>query len=188
MPDIDIDVSDRSVLLGHVRHVPASMYRNEKFARHPSGVYFQSMPVDPSTGFAAIPYDVAGDCWWKIDVLNNSIYAAVKSRQELVELNAREPNWELLMDADFSDKLPHLGGHHDIVMRIMPTSRYDLAVVLALIRPGKRYLLNASREEIEANVWTPDKNGYTFKKSHSIAYAHSIAVAMNIRELSDLSG
>ncbi len=56
----------------------------------------------------------------------------------------------------------------------------DLALCLALIRPGKRHLVGRPRAEIEADIWTPDTEGYQFKRSHAFAYALSLAVQMNL--------
>ena len=53
--------------------------------------------------------------------------------------------------------------------------------MLAIIRPAKRYLLNADWETITKEVWTkPNDGSYFFKKSHAVAYAQAIVVQMNI--------
>jgi len=57
----------------------------------------------------------------------------------------------------------------------------QLAAVLAVIRPAKRYLIGKDWSEIEAEVWQkPDGDEYYFKKAHAIAYAHVIVVQMNL--------
>jgi hypothetical protein len=49
---------------------------------------------------------------------------------------------------------------------------------LAVIRPSKRHLANKSWLEIAKNVWDRDEDGYVFRKSHAVAYAHLVAVNM----------
>jgi hypothetical protein len=54
-------------------------------------------------------------------------------------------------------------------------------MVLAIIRPAKRYLLGKSWETIKNEVWVkPTDRSYFFKKAHAIAYAHAIIVQMNL--------
>jgi hypothetical protein len=54
-------------------------------------------------------------------------------------------------------------------------------MILALIRPGKRYLVGKSWEEIKADVWIkPQNDTYFFKKSHSYSYAVAIIVQLNL--------
>jgi hypothetical protein len=54
-----------------------------------------------------------------------------------------------------------------------------MAMFLALIRPGKRHLVGRTWQEISKTVWNATDE-YTFKKSHSVAYAHLVAVHMNL--------
>ena len=53
---------------------------------------------------------------------------------------------------------------------------------LALIRPGKKHLIGKSWKDISQSVWDKDATGYTFKKSHAIAYAHLVVVHINLLE------
>ena len=55
-----------------------------------------------------------------------------------------------------------------------------LAMFLAIIRPGKKHLIGNTWAEIAKTVWDKAEDGYTFKKSHSIAYAHLVVVHMNL--------
>ena len=62
-----------------------------------------------------------------------------------------------------------------------PKTIEQLAMVLAIIRPAKRYLLKQNWQEIESNVWNkPTDGSYYFKKAHAVAYAHAIVVQMNL--------
>jgi hypothetical protein len=60
----------------------------------------------------------------------------------------------------------------------------ELACVLALIRPGKRYLVRKCEQSgfaaIQPEIWQPDEKGYTFKKSHSISLAWTIVIQLNL--------
>jgi hypothetical protein len=180
--DIDIDFHDRTKALGALPHIPALMVNNGVAQRHNTGIYFQNIPKDPLTNLASIPYKEAEDMgYFKIDFINNSVYEGVKDAEHLQQLVDTEPEWSLLADAEFVSLLVHIHGHFDIVNTIKPKSVDDLAVVLALIRPGKRHLLNESRATIDAEIWNPPTDGsYFFKKSHSYAYAVSIVMQMNL--------
>jgi DNA polymerase III alpha subunit len=96
-------------------------------------------------------------------------------------LSTTEPIWELLGDFGFVSMLAHVHDHFDIVKSIAPKSVIDLAIVLALIRPGKRHLVGESREVIDKEIWNQPKDGsYFFKKSHAVAFAVSIIIQMNL--------
>ena len=57
----------------------------------------------------------------------------------------------------------------------------QLAAVLAIIRPAKRYLLNSDWKDIMSQVWTkPVDDSYYFKKSHATSYAMAVVVHMNL--------
>jgi hypothetical protein len=93
----------------------------------------------------------------------------------------REPIWELLEYPEFTDKLFHVNGHSDIMKKLKPQSVEELACALAIIRPGKRYLLDCDWETIHREVWSkPNNNEYYFKKSHGFAYAIAVIVHMNL--------
>lgn len=179
--DIDIDFADRMLALDGLTHVAASMDGHTgQRQRHPSGVYFQNVPVDPFTGLCSFDYESAADLGYvKIDFLNNSIYEGVRDMNHLDELMA-DPVWEMLEHKDIVDNLAHIKGHFGIVCQIRPQSVEDLAVVLALMRPGKKHLIGRPRDEIDAQIWKKDGDGYAFKRSHAIAYALSIVVQMNL--------
>ena len=69
----------------------------------------------------------------------------------------------------------------NIVQKLKPKSIEQLAAVLAIIRPAKRYLLDKTWTEIIEEVWIkPTDGSYFFKKSHAVAYAQAIVVQMNL--------
>tara|TARA_A100001388_G_C28747314_1_gene490214 strand:+ start:607 stop:1206 length:600 start_codon:yes stop_codon:yes gene_type:complete len=182
MPDVDIDFFDRDGVLKLFKHTPATIIKEDKTDKHKTGVYFHSVPQHPVTGHSSLDYKVAEDRgYFKIDMLNVNIYKHVASEQELVELMIKEPDWDMLEDKKIVDELFHLNGHFDIVSKLKPKTIEQLASVLAIIRPAKRYLLKQNWDDIKTNVWRkPTDGSYFFKKSHAIAYAHAIVVQMNL--------
>jgi DNA polymerase III alpha subunit len=62
-----------------------------------------------------------------------------------------------------------------------PTNIEQLAAVLAMIRPAKRYLIGKDWTTVMDEVWAkPNNNDYFFKKAHAVAYAAAIVVQMNL--------
>jgi DNA polymerase III alpha subunit len=182
MPDIDIDFVDREQALKLFRHSVASRIDNGELVKHNTGVYLHEVPVDPITNLCAVPYDQAEDAeFFKIDFLNVGMYTGVKNEEHLIQLMNQEPLWDLLLDDQFVDLLFHLNGHGAILRKTCPTSVEQLAAVLAMIRPAKRYLIGKDWQTIMTEVWKrPETEEYYFKKSHATAYAVAIVVQMNL--------
>ena len=180
--DVDIDMANRDDLLKLVKHTPASIFSNNEFSKHNTGVYIQNIPFDPVEGYSTIDHkDAEEQGWFKLDVLNNSIYKDVKDNAHLDKLLNTEPMWELFQHEEIVEKLFHINNHWDIVKQHPPTSIDQLAMILAMIRPGKRYLVGKSWQEIEQDVWVkPNDDTYFFKKSHSYGYALAIIVQLNL--------
>jgi DNA polymerase III alpha subunit len=184
MFDVDIDFANRDAALQNLHCVAAALTnKHGATSRHPSGVYFQDVPVNPLNQLCAFDYEEAEDRgYFKVDFLNQSVYQAVRDEEHLDELLARTPPWELLDEAGMVEQLPHIHKHFDVVQAIRPKSIIDLAVVLALIRPGKRQLLGRPRAEIDRLIWNTSgiEEGYQFKKAHALSYAALIVVQMNL--------
>jgi hypothetical protein len=182
MPDIDIDFVDRDQALKLFKHIGASRVDNNKLVKHNTGVYFHEVPVNAPSKLCAIPYEQAEEQgYFKIDFLNVGIYKGVKNEEHLVQLMSQEPLWDLLLQDEFVNLLFHLNGHGDIIRKTLPTSVEQLAAVLAMIRPAKRYLIGKDWTTIMNEVWTkPETGDYYFKKSHATAYAVAIMVQMNL--------
>ena len=179
--DVDIDFADRHKALAALGAVPAMIARDGKKVAHPSGVYLQNAPVDPFTKLCSLDYKDADQLgYFKIDFLNQSVYSEVRDEAHLGELLNSEPEWELLEEEFFVNQLPHVHGHFSIVETIKPKSIDDLAVILALIRPGKRHLIGRDRSEIDREVWVQDSDSYTFKRAHAISYSALVVVKMNL--------
>lgn len=182
--DIDIDVADREQALSVLTHTAASIIRDNKIAKHNTGVYFTDIPVDPFTGRASIDYETAEERGYiKVDILNVGLYQQVNSEQQLHELMSRDPAWDRLYDSDFCSQLIHIGAHYNTLIQ-MPeavNSIPRLAMFLAVIRPAKRHLIGLPWNQVAETVWErPTDNSYYFKRSHSVSYAHLIVVHMNL--------
>jgi hypothetical protein len=180
--DIDIDLFDRDNILSLIRHIPASIEKRGVYTKHNSGVYVSKIPYDPVTNLASIEYKEAEERgYFKLDFLNNSLYEGVRDEKHLVSLMEQEPVWELFQHEEVVQNLAHVANHIDVLKILKPESIEQLAEVLAIIRPAKRYLLNETRERIESEVWVkPSDDSYYFKKAHAIAYAVSIVVQINL--------
>ena len=89
--------------------------------------------------------------------------------------------WELFEHKEIVEQLFHISNHFDIIQKHPPTSIEQLAMILAMIRPGKRHLVGKSWKVVEDNVWIKPNDGtYFFKKSHSYGYALAIIVQLNL--------
>lgn len=182
MPDIDIDFLNRNNVLDIIKHIPASL---EDGRKHNTGVYCQPIPINPLTGQSSIDYKTAEDRgYFKIDFLNVSAYEGVRDEGHLIKLLNTEPVWELLGEKTVCDQLFHVNGYHTLLAELKPASIEELAMVLALIRPGKKHLIPICKEQgfeaIKNDIWAKTDDVYFFKKSHSISYASVIVVQMNL--------
>lgn len=182
MPDVDIDFYDRTKILDIIKHVPASIIDNQNTKKHNTGVYCHEIPINPLTGFASIDYKEAENRgYFKIDFLNVSVYQKIKNEDHLKKLMEIEPLWDLLEHEEFTNLLFHLNGHGNILKIMKPQSILQLAAVLAMIRPAKRYLVGKPWDQVLKEVWINPKNDeYFFKKSHAISYAFVVVVQMNL--------
>jgi hypothetical protein len=177
--DIDIDFGDRTAVLSIIQHVPASLDGSK---RHNTGIYCHAVPVNPLTGTASIDYRTAESRgYFKIDFLNVGIYKDIENNQHLEELMNAEPLWELLEQDDFVDLIFHINGHGNLLRQTKPKNIEQLAAVLAMIRPAKRYLIGQDWNTILKEIWVkPVNDDYYFKKSHGLSYAMAVMIHMNL--------
>jgi DNA polymerase III alpha subunit len=180
--DVDIDFADRKRALALLEHIPASIIRNNKLEKHNTGVYFHAVPIDPISSQASLHYETAEQqgCY-KIDLLNVGIYEMIKDEHHLLSLMNQDINWQIFQYPEFNSQLIHLGNHADLVASLKPQSISDIAMILALIRPGKKHLIDHCKkhgfESIANDIWTDPQDGsYVFKKSHSFSYAMLVKV------------
>lgn len=184
MSDIDIDVQSS---FNPKKYFPdailASRVEKNELKKHQVGVYFQNIPIDPITKYAAIPYDKAEDLdYFKIDMIHLTILDYFESKQQIKTLIRKEPNWLMLEDPKIVQKLFHIANHFDIINEVNPKSILELADCVALIRPGKRNLLksyNADKYNIRTTLYKKERAS-DFRKSHSVAYATIIVLQMHL--------
>lgn len=182
--DVDIDLRTDFNPRSLFPWTRASLVKDEDLRAHPCGVYPQAIPVDPLTGFAAIPYKEAEDLGYlKLDFLHLGVYDHFESRKEIEELLELEPDWGLLTIPSEQKKLFQLSNHGEILSEVKPKNIEELADVLALIRPGKKKLVklyNTQKEATRRILYAKDESGYSFKKSHAIAYAMVIVLQLHL--------
>jgi len=182
MPDIDIDFFDRTLALDILEHHIAMRDQKGQPVKHNTGIYFQQIPYNPFNNIATIDYKAAEDRgYFKIDFLNVSMYEGVRDETHLKQLLDQDPVWNLLEHEEVVTQLFHIGDHYNILKKLKPSSIEELAAVLAIIRPAKRYLLDKGWNVIMEEVWErPLEDLYFFKRSHAIAYASAIVVQLNL--------
>jgi len=181
--DIDLDLADREQVLKLISAVPARQLVQGQVRKHNSGVYITDIPYDPVNQCAAIDYEEAERRgYFKIDLLNMSVYQLIKSPEQYKEMLAKEPPWERLWtDPKWAKQLVHIGNYTDLLAKMKPDSIPRMAAFIAIIRPGKAHLQNQPWAEVFKTVWDgDDSKGFVFKKSHSISYSALVALHMNL--------
>ena len=182
--DIDIDIANRDQLLECIESRDASIINNDTIKKHNVGIYLQNIPTFMNTNMSSFDYREVGDYgFFKIDVLNNTVYENVKSEEHLDYLIAKEPDWNLLQRDDIVPELFQIHRYGELLKKWQPKSVSQLAMFIAMIRPAKKHLLECnSWEEVERDIWNypKSKDKHYFKKSHSIAYAVVIKVQLNL--------
>lgn len=183
--DIDIDTNSRDDLLNALEgcYTPATeRITDDGFQKHKSGVYFDNIPTDPTTGLASLDYKEAEDLGYqKVDFLNVRVYENVRDRQHLQELMERPVQWEAFTIPEIIGQLFQLGNQVSTVLTWPPTSIEELAMLIAMIRPAKRHLIGCdSWNKVREEIWEKPTNGEAyFKKSHAFAYSMAIVVQLN---------
>ena len=186
--DIDIDLADRNKLLSLISHVAARQGSEGQVRRHNSGIYVTDIPYDPVNQCAAIDYEAAESRgYFKLDLLNMSVYQLIRDPQHYQQMLDLEPAWcRLWQDPEWAGKLVHVGKYTDLLERMRPDNIARMAAFISVIRPGKAHLQGLSWPEVFGSVWDGDASrGYVFKRSHSISYAALVALHMNL--LSDVA-
>jgi len=181
--DIDIDLADRDQLLKLIQITSARQMHQGQVRRHNSGVYVTDIPYDPVNACAAIDYETAERLgYFKIDLLNMSVYTLVQDQAHYDHIMAQEPPWERLWaDSAWAQQLVHVGNYTELLKTMRPDSIPRMAAFISVIRPGKAHLQNQPWETVFANVWDGDASqGFVFKQSHAIGYAHLVALHMNL--------
>jgi hypothetical protein len=186
--DIDIDVPNRDEVLKLIQHVPARQQQDGQVRRHNSGIYVTAIPQDPFNKCAAIDYQEAETRgYFKIDLLNMSVYQLIKNPEHYEQLLVQEPPWsQLWTDSQWASQLVHVGNYTELLKSMQPDSIPRMAAFISIIRPGKAHLQNRPWEEVFESVWDGDSSrGFVFKHSHAISYAALVALHMNLLNQSD---
>jgi len=181
--DIDIDLADREQVLKLIRATSARQLHQGQVRRHNSGVYVTDIPYDPVNECAALDYEQAEEHgYFKIDLLNMSVYQLIKSPEHYAELLAITPPWERLWtDLEWAKQLVHIGNYTELLRSMKPDSIPRMAAFISIIRPGKAHLQNCSWEEVFKLVWDgDDSRGFVFRHSHAISYAALVSLHMNL--------
>ena len=181
--DIDLDLADREQVLKLIKATPARQMHQGLVRRHNSGVYVTDIPYDPVNQCASIDYATAEQRgYFKIDLLNMSVYQLIKSPKHYQEMLSQEPTWSRLWtDTEWSQQLVHVGNYTELLKSMKPDSIPRMAAFISIIRPGKAHLQNQPWDRVFETVWDGDETqGYTFKRSHSISYAALVALHMNV--------
>jgi hypothetical protein len=181
--DIDIDLANRDQLLQLIRAVPARQVTNGQTRRHNSGVYVTDIPWDPVNACAAIDYETAEQLgYFKIDLLNMSVYQLIKNQEHYDQMLATDPPWNRLWtESEWASQLVHVGNYTDLLKTMRPDSIPRMAAFISIIRPGKAHLQGKDWNTVFASVWDGDASrGFVFKKSHAISYAALVALHMNL--------
>lgn len=179
--DIDIDMPDRDKLLSLIQYTAARL--DETGRKHNSGVYITDIPRDPVNHCAAIDYEIAERRgYFKLDLLNVSVYSLITSPEHYEQMLQQTPNWaRLWQDKPWASQLIHVGNYVDLLTQMRPDSIPRMAAFISVIRPGKAHLQRRPWDEVFASVWNgDDSRGYTFKKSHALGYAQLVALHMNL--------
>ena len=183
--DIDIDFADRKQLLSVIQHVPARQQAGSKAVLHNSGVYVTDIPYDPVHQCAAIDYETAEQRgYFKIDLLNMSVYQLVRDHAHYQTMLTATPPWaRLWQDPAWAGQLVHVGNYQELLIRMKPDSVPRMAAFISIIRPGKAHLQGQPWSQVFESVWDGDASrGYTFKRSHAVSYAALVALHMNLLE------
>ena len=181
--DIDIDLADRNQLLQLIDAVPARQQHQGQVRRHNSGVYVTDIPTDPVNNCAAIDYETAETLgYFKIDLLNMSVYQLVKSPEHYESVLNQEPDWtRLWTDTKWAQQLVHIGNYTELLNAMKPDSIPRMAAFISIIRPGKAHLQNRPWDQVFESVWDGNNNkGFVFKKSHALSYAMLVKLHMNL--------
>jgi hypothetical protein len=189
--DIDLDLADRDQLLKLINTTAARQTHQGQVRRHNSGVYATDIPYDPVNACAAIDYETAEQLgYFKIDLLNMTVYKLIQDPAHYQNMLAQEPPWSRLWtDPDWAGQLVHIGNYTELLKSMRPDSIPRMAAFISIIRPGKAHLQNLSWDQVFASVWDGDASrGFVFKQSHAVSYAALVALHMNLLNQSDAQG
>lgn len=188
--DVDIDVKNSKEVIEKLPCIRSvEIIKEDGMLVHKSGIHFDNIPVDPVSGYASIQYKEAERLGYqKVDILSQSAYEHVRDREHLKELMAHEPDWTLLLVPEIVEQLSQIKKHIALLQVWKPSTVDELAMFIAMIRPGKRHCQSMnSWAEVGATIWDYSTIGLDgagnklryFKKPHAYAYSLMIVVQLN---------
>ena len=181
--DIDIDLADRDQLLRLITSTAARQVTQGQARRHNSGVYVTDIPGDPVNACSAIDYETAEQLgYFKIDLLNMTVYQLIQSPEHYKQVLAQDPPWSRLWtDTEWATQLVHIGNYTELLKSMRPDSIPRMAAFISIIRPGKAHLQNQPWDQVFESVWDGDSSrGFVFKKSHALGYSKLVTLHMNL--------
>jgi len=107
-----------------------------------------------------------------------------ETKEEIRELLKLEPDWSLLTRQDVVEKLFQIHRQYKLVSKLAPKSVQELADCIALMRPGKRHLVDAylkDKELVREELYLKPEDGkYYFKRGHAVSYALNIVLQLHL--------
>lgn len=202
--DLDIDIPSSKSDYIKSSFIKASKNVNGLRSAHPSGIYlYNDLPA--YNGYMLMDYKVAEkNGYQKIDILNNTFLDDIECEyfsQYLELIENEQIDWNELYKYENAYQLSH---YPNILKEFKVTSVMDIAIVLAIIRPGsykqyermKKYIhtdkilskLSDDEHKILSDTYGipvfdeqykalyVDDGLYRYKKPHSIGYAYVLLV------------
>lgn len=203
--DLDLDIPSIESLRIRER-LPKASIKNQKgdLQPHASGVYFyKNLPT--FEGMSVIDYKQMEQAdFQKIDILNNTFLddITVESFSEFIEkINSEDIDWKSLWDYENPYQLSN---YPAILREFKVSSVLDVAIVLAIIRPGAIQQYDKLKKNIHTDALLKNKTNefydllkdtygipvfddqfkkmgfddgkYRYKKPHAIGYAYVLLV------------
>lgn len=194
LPDVDLDVADRDAAIRALPELILASQLNparDDLVGHNTGGYLQHVPVDPISGRCAFPYEIAEAAGYsKIDILPNHVYQGVDHEDHLRDILDHPTDWGMFLDVEFVRSLFHFGGQVDaelsmaqVVVFYEPKSVQDIACLVAMKMPAKRYLIGEPWEVVREKIWIrePKSASMQFRKSHSFSYSLVVIVDAKLK-------
>ena len=181
--DIDIDLADRDIVLKLIKHTSARQDNDGQSRLHNSGIYVTEIPKDPLLNCSSLDYrDAEQRGYFKIDLLNMSVYKLIQNPEHYEQMLSQEPPWQRLWtDTEWTKQLVHVGNYAELLIEMKPDSIPRMAAFISIIRPGKAHLQRKPWPEVFESVWDGDASrGYMFKKAHAVSYASLVSLHMNL--------
>lgn len=205
LSDLDLDIpstQSENIRNGLVRG--SVLNERGEFQPHPAGVYFYKS-IPSYEGMAVLDYKIMEEKeYQKIDILNNTYLDDITADElaEFVEMIDNDDiDWKALWEYDEPYQLSKYPG---ILREFKVESVMDIAIVMAIIRPGalqnyekmKTYihtdkLLNSKTEEskqiLKETYGIPvfaeqfkklgkDDGKYRYKKPHAVGYSYVLLI------------